>query len=338
MRHQYLRGGIVLLVVLHLFCSLMKKSSISEQLSYTRYVWSFYDPVDSPGIPEIQKHTRSILSKRWKYKFLTNSNISSFLNMSSFPKHYHQLSPAHQADYLRLRLAEKYGGWWIDGDMLVTDSRFFEQIYKRMKAERYQLFACCIVCPRKAIENGLFYAPRGSVVIRSWLDEIEREHSMGQVSYHYDVDERGVTTTFVSWENYPNLNPYWSAHVALQYTLERRIPRNTKLLILESGTVHYRLPNDCNWQIECIKNRTIQQFSNGSYPVTKFIHQLRDKIWPGGEHIRWEDREPYTWTPGIRFQSHYLTSLRNARKLLRVAVYLLFFSLAHMFRKPQPYR
>ena len=296
-----------------------------SSLEYSRYIWSFYDPFDSPGIHVIQEYTSKVLTRDWNYRFLTNINISQYLNQSTFPKHYTQLSPAHQADYLRLRLAEKYGGWWIDGDMLVTNSSYFESLFNILKERHYQFFACCVLCPRKAIENGFFYAPKGSIVVREWLSELEREHSIGQTRYHYDIDQAGVTTTWASWEHYPKLNTYLSAHAALQYTLERRIPRHTPILIQTSGSNHYKLLDDCYWKVDCVRNKTFEQFIHPSYPITKYIHSMRDKIWPGGQHVRWSDKEPYTWKPGAQSHSDYLKRLiviKHLQKTLEVGCFL----------------
>ena len=284
-------------------------NTLQSEDRYSRYIWSFYDPFDTPGVDRITQHTKEVLNRDWKYRYITNENVSSFLNVSTFPPHYYQLSPAHQSDYLRLRLAEKYGGWWIDGDMLVSSSKYFEDIYNIMKTEKKEFFACCIICPRKAIENGFFYAPKGSILIKHWLSELEREHSIGQKNYFYDIDNKGVTTTYYSWKKYPEVDTYLSSHVALQYVLERLIPRNTSMLIYKSAETHYKLINDCNGQTECIKKQTLKQFENGTYPITKFIHPLRDVLWPGGEHVRWTDKEPFEYKPGISYKSKYVQKL-----------------------------
>jgi hypothetical protein len=56
----------------------------------------------------------------FSYRLLSRENLTDFLNMSSFPSYYEQLVVQNKADYIRVRLIEKYGGIWVDASTFVN--------------------------------------------------------------------------------------------------------------------------------------------------------------------------------------------------------------------------
>ena len=51
---------------------------------------------------------------------ITDQNIRDYV--TTIPPYFHQLHPAHQADYVRVHVVCDYGGIWLDSDTLVMDS------------------------------------------------------------------------------------------------------------------------------------------------------------------------------------------------------------------------
>jgi hypothetical protein len=65
-------------------------------------------------------YLHSTNGKGYKVHLITHKNITNYL--SSIPHYFYNLSPAHQADYIRVNVICKYGGIWLDSDTLVLDS------------------------------------------------------------------------------------------------------------------------------------------------------------------------------------------------------------------------
>lgn len=66
----------------------------------------------------------------YKVHFINDKNINKYLDI--LPEYFYELLPAHQADFLRVELIYKYGGIWLDSDILVIDNLdyFFDIINK----------------------------------------------------------------------------------------------------------------------------------------------------------------------------------------------------------------
>ena len=82
-------------------------------------IWSFWD---NPELPEIvincQKNWKKF-APNYKIKLLNKNNIENYVNM---PENWQKLPSYRQADVLRLKLLEKYGGIWMDASILLLDN------------------------------------------------------------------------------------------------------------------------------------------------------------------------------------------------------------------------
>lgn len=89
-----------------------------------------------------------------KYKFftITPENISEFIQ-DKLPECFNQLKPAHQADWVRVNLIYKYGGIWLDSDMIMINADQLEALFKIMYSSNYDGF---FVNESSVIYNGVF--------------------------------------------------------------------------------------------------------------------------------------------------------------------------------------
>jgi hypothetical protein len=80
-------------------------------------------------------------------------NLSNFID-DPLPEVFHQLKPAHQADWVRVNLIYKYGGIWIDSDMIIIDNTqitdLFNMIYNTPNQDGF------FVNEGRVIYNGVF--------------------------------------------------------------------------------------------------------------------------------------------------------------------------------------
>jgi hypothetical protein len=53
---------------------------------------------------------------------INHNNLSHYISLDDLPQCFYELLPAHQADVVRVYVVEKYGGIWLDSDILVLES------------------------------------------------------------------------------------------------------------------------------------------------------------------------------------------------------------------------
>ena len=208
------------------------------ELRYPRIVWSYYEGVMFDKIERMFNITFNTVCSVWTFRFLTPGNLSLFLDSHHLPTCWHLLTPQTRSDFIRLALLYQYGGWWLDTAVIVSSPTILEKYYTDAKKQEAHLFACCVAqCPRLNIETNFMYAPLGSLFIQQWLEEFNALLSIGRRNYQLDAYRNGVTYSYFLFDGYPKLNIYMSIYVAQQMTLQRKVPRNISLLILNADEV-----------------------------------------------------------------------------------------------------
>ena len=99
----------------------------SYALSYGKgkvIVWMFWDRGDHhmpPALRYVYHHNKLMASCHgYSLHLVTNKNIGSYLNVSSFHPLAHILSPAQFSDYVRVQLLYHFGGLWLDCDFIMV--------------------------------------------------------------------------------------------------------------------------------------------------------------------------------------------------------------------------
>lgn len=263
------------------------KYDLDVKLEYPRIMWSFYDRKMQKPIQEMLDKTLETVKDKWTFNFLTYENLSNFLDVSTFPSNLRNTLPAHQSDYIRLRLLEKYGGWWIDTALIINSNDIMEDFYSEAVTKHSHLVAVCNVqCPRKLIEDGFMYAPKGSIVIKEWLKELEKAHVMGQQNYIYSLYRSGVTFPFYIFEpNYPIARPYMTTYAAQQKTLDQIVPRNTTILIHRPEVSLYQLNYECHKNAYCVRRVYFNKEKLKKYPIVKLNSWVREIVFRSDDTV-----------------------------------------------------
>jgi hypothetical protein len=66
----------------------------------------------------------------WNPIVLNNTNISKYINIDEYPLNYNKLIVQHKADWIRLKVLQKYGGLWMDASIIINDMDKLEEMYK----------------------------------------------------------------------------------------------------------------------------------------------------------------------------------------------------------------
>jgi hypothetical protein len=103
--------------------------------------------------------------KGYNIVLLTRKNICDYIEI---PIYFDDLKPAHQADYVRVFVLEKYGGMWMDSDTLVMDSMdvFFDLLEKKEGFFFTQ--------GNTTISNGVFASKPNTPLLKEWKTHILR--------------------------------------------------------------------------------------------------------------------------------------------------------------------
>lgn len=289
------------------------RSYNTEELKFSRYVWSFYDRKMPDIIQRIFDRTYNIVSKNWEYKYLTYDNISLYLNTSLFPSHFKKMLPAHQSDYVRLCLLSKYGGWWIDTAIIVNNDSIMEEMYEEGKESNAELVGVCYLqCPRKLIETSFFYAPKGSVILKEWMKEFAFAEEIGESNYLYKIYREGITFPQITFgPKYPFIDPYMVVFGAQQKALDRNIARNTSMVIHPAVDSIFKLINECNRNPKCINKTLNNKEKVKEYRVIKMNSWLRRKLFPKGKTVTAYDPfyEPHPLIAGMKISNKDIITL-----------------------------
>ena len=258
---------------------------------FSRDVWLFYEGASHSVITTIIQKTMSITSSAWNPHFLTFESLPDVLEMESFPPNFYDYMLSAQSDYIRLRLLEKFGGWWMDATTLVNDITWMEEVYRDV-VENDAIFAgfCYVQCPFKLIESSVLYSPRGSSFIKLWREELEKAFAVGVENYIYSIYRQGFDLPQNQFIRYPSVGRYFVVYATQQYVLHYLLPRNRSLLVYKAEEVIYKLLHDCQYRTDCISEKLRMELIQPRYNVTKIWSSQRNITWPGSaanqtEHV-----------------------------------------------------
>ena len=262
--------------------SIVQSEEMRYELSFPRIIWCYHSGNMHPAVRRMLNYTLESLSPSWNFTFLTDENISLYLDPSTLSSYVPMMIPAHRADYIRLRLLSQYGGWWIDTATLVHSPSIFEEWMVEITRIQAHFFGVCVECPHKIVEVGLMYIPKGSLMMRAWLVEVERMYSIGRANYIYSIYRNGTTFPYLIFRPYPKLSFYMSVYAAQQVVLERKIPRRLPLVIKNAWDTIYLWRQNCHDK-RCFIPRANEQLRNPTYPILKVNSFLRRQIWKGSD-------------------------------------------------------
>jgi hypothetical protein len=108
-----------------------------------------------------------------KITLVKPSNFSNYITTSALPTNFDNLTPQRQADWIRLYLLYKYGGFWIDTSTILTKS--LEWIHsKNVSAFGFYLKGFTTIPMYPVIESWFIAAVPHHPFIIAWFNEFDR--------------------------------------------------------------------------------------------------------------------------------------------------------------------
>ncbi|KAH7824237.1 putative Capsular polysaccharide synthesis protein [Monocercomonoides exilis] len=255
-----------------MLCVLLMGAEVSQE--YPTTIWMYWGNRMPWHVPAYIERNIKIFH-HMPLIFLNPDNVKFYLDMKTFPKHFYWLCDQNKADYIRLRLLEKYGGIWIDATTYFKDSKIVERYHEEAKEQQAQLLALSSFdWGIRYIENGFLIAPKGSSVINAWVKEYHKAIDQGFRDYIVEKHYEGVDLVKKLYTlGDPNI--YLTAHVALQTALQKRVPNDTKIIVKRTEDTIFKLNVMCNWNDTCVVEKWLNDPSTRELEALKMSRALR---------------------------------------------------------------
>lgn len=219
-----------------------------------KIAYSYWDK-KTPSIIERIIEERRRTMPDWKIILLTDATINNYIDMKSVPSGYEKLKPQHQADWIRLKLLEKYGGLWLDSSIIVNDGAAINEIYNEACESRVEVAAFSLDRPepKEYIENWFIMAPTNSKLIKLWLSEYEKAINMGFMEYRLAVEQQKIPISDGIYSK-KHKSVYLTQHACLQVVLKTQLGNGSRvgILLYPAANNMFKVQTTCNWKYKCI--------------------------------------------------------------------------------------
>ena len=181
---------IVFLLVTVVALELQRKPYVLPKI-----VWTHWDSPNPPDhVQQVVNRMREVLPD-WSIRLLTTNDFLQSVSPREIPANFDTLGVAHQADWIRLKLLQKYGGCWIDSGVILNQS--INPLYRECVTKKADVVVFKILGmqtnPKYPVgENWFIMAPQNSPFISLWLEEYEYAIDIGFHAYKKDIKAQGV--------------------------------------------------------------------------------------------------------------------------------------------------
>ncbi|CAM8088123.1 glycosyltransferase family 32 protein [Klebsiella michiganensis] len=146
-------------------------ASVHQQL-IPKVIWMYWDDENIPGVVSLCYEQTKKICEGYDILLLNKKTVLEFITLPDFNP---ILPKAIVADYIRLKLLEKFGGIWVDASVFITED--FDWFITKLGSHQAFLFysdECTIDIKKPISENWFIAAPKGSKFIKEWFDEFSR--------------------------------------------------------------------------------------------------------------------------------------------------------------------
>lgn len=256
MELRLILGSVVVLLIVSLLLQQFRKP-----YDLPKIVWTHWDSENPPEtVVKTIERMRKMLPD-WQVNFITTDQILSSMNQEEIPAGFQTLRVEHQADWIRLKLLQQYGGCWIDSGIILNQS--INTLYRDCVSSRADLLIFKILGTQTnptypIAENWFIMAPPQSPMITVWLEEYERAIKLGFKRYKNRLKEEGVDLQNLMKRSE---DVYLTQHGCYQKVIQQRMPPTAWGSQTQSARIVYHTADDtmfkihaqlCKWDKPCI--------------------------------------------------------------------------------------
>ena len=151
-----------------IICSLFLKE-VEVISKYSHFVFTFWEPNNSvPGYLSLcMKTWKKYIPSEYKIVILDYSNLRDYLGIKLFNLILcKDMTFAMQTDAIRIAILNKYGGFWMDFDTLILNSKFIKMFY----GSDFIMFRQSK--PYNKHYSGFIYASSNSTILKAYFKAI----------------------------------------------------------------------------------------------------------------------------------------------------------------------
>jgi len=247
----------------------------------TRYIWVYWENINRKTYPTYIKLCLDTIKKHLGSKYiliiLNEKNIKEYL--PDLRNDFENLKTAQKVDYYRVALLYKFGGIWLDADIIVL--RDFDPIFDKLD-EGYDYVG--FGCTGYQCSNG-YYRPcnwvmaskPNGMLIKKYYDKLNEKLNLREIGLEQNDDTYHDYGKMLLWESLDDLIPYnynyyhfTSEHDGARDEFEKWIhvynffDTNPTKFLNESKLLFVVLYNseiysnkDYNWILDCDESRIL---------------------------------------------------------------------------------
>ena len=242
---------IIIFIIVYIYfiaIYILNKKSIIESFNTNNNIWLYWEnkkgKQKSNYLNLCYKTIEKQCSNNFKIHILNENTVYNYLpNLRKDLNH--KLNIPQKADYIRLQLLHKYGGIWLDADIIVLND--LSKIIEKLNKYDFIGFGChfkdCTKNGYPKPANWVFAARKGSILIKKCIEESDEKldnHDEIYFKKYYHILGRQLL-----WKNIEKLkkNSHWNYYHFDSKCIERD-SKHKKL-------VNKRLISDENIDINC---------------------------------------------------------------------------------------
>lgn len=230
-------------------------------------------PEDIQNMVEVTKKSLN----NFTYCFLTEKNLSNFLDIKLFPAEFHnKLYAAGKADYIRVSLLKKYGGIWIDSSTYVNSASLVEFVVSKAIENRPHIIVFDYNHMDEKVNFAFYGAPESSIIMREYKREYDKAFSVGVDKYLKNACNT-IGGRLSSNESHL-CSPVFLVHMTYSTVLFENHDLNKLVLTLPEGQGHMRLFFECNYQFSCFAKRFLDDPLVKDFPIVKMCSNFRRAV------------------------------------------------------------
>jgi hypothetical protein len=235
----------------------------------SRNVFLYWTGKDYTLINILRKliYFHSTNGKGYKVHLITDKNIREYIE--TIPDYFFNLSPAHQADFVRVHVVCDYGGLWLDSDILILDA--LDSIFDIIENKNG-----VFIKENNIICNGMFGSKKQTPLMKEWKSKLieilnEKKQNIHWTEIGNSLLENLYKTQTNLYDNYTILNGLESVYpvpwdrcidefIKKPYENYKNIIRPYQPFIILVNSVYREL-----------ENKTEQEILDANMPLNYFL-------------------------------------------------------------------
>ncbi len=250
----------------------------TQELPKNIFMYWHEEKISNPLVQANIEYLQKILPKEYSLRIYNEKSIQKEMNEKEY-QHIQKKSKQHFADYVRLLLLEKYGGFWLDSTILVKDVSFLDEICKQYQKDPFDVFLFEYSIKNggsgsddKYLENWFIAAPSHSLFIQEMFSEYKEAVEKGFEEYKKKLANENV--------NFHGVFSDEKDVYLMQHAIIRKLIRSKKYKIAydHAEKSMFRLQEECKWKDDCLFDKMLQIDQYPDVYGIKLVGGQRDYI------------------------------------------------------------